>query len=323
MFCGGSSLVLNNENRIIVTDQKSARKWLNEMLELQVIAQIEPFYVFSGDQQNVEPNIWTKLAQLIKKNYSSYDGFIITHQLNSIVYAGSALSFMLQNLGKPVILTGYDDIQVKPAEKFKKLTRFSNETGMRANMINAVQVSTMDMAEVVIVSSNCILRATQSQRIMNLADIVPGSTGYLGKVDFGIKLSEDRQRRRKTSLALFPGLETNVYTLQIYPGMDVAAAIELIPSGTRGVFIKAQDILLRKKDIDALNQFGDERKTPVFIYQKTNNQPRSHVWLIYLPSMMTEAAIIKVMWSLGQTRSVPKLRDLLESNIANELFAER
>src|SRR6266851_4675938 len=58
------------------------------------------------DSSDMHPGIWVMLANTIEKNYSKYDGFVILHGSDTMSYTASALSFMLEDLGKPVILTG-------------------------------------------------------------------------------------------------------------------------------------------------------------------------------------------------------------------------
>ncbi len=58
------------------------------------------------DSSDVEPSMWQKIATLIRDSYDNYDGFIVLHGTDTMAYSASALSFMLGNLGKPVIFTG-------------------------------------------------------------------------------------------------------------------------------------------------------------------------------------------------------------------------
>ena len=58
------------------------------------------------DSSDMNPSIWAELAQIIKTNYSHYDGFVILHGSDTMSFTASALSFMLENLSKPVILIG-------------------------------------------------------------------------------------------------------------------------------------------------------------------------------------------------------------------------
>ena len=58
------------------------------------------------DSSNVIPSDWVELAELIRENYSSYDGFVVLHGTDTMSYTASALSFLLENLSKPVVFTG-------------------------------------------------------------------------------------------------------------------------------------------------------------------------------------------------------------------------
>ena len=58
------------------------------------------------DSSNIDPDIWIKLAETIEKNYDRFDGFVVLHGTDTMAYSASALSFMLENLSKPVIFTG-------------------------------------------------------------------------------------------------------------------------------------------------------------------------------------------------------------------------
>ena len=58
------------------------------------------------DSSNMQPSIWVELAKIISRNYEKYDGFVILHGSDTMSFTGSALSFMLENLSKPVVLTG-------------------------------------------------------------------------------------------------------------------------------------------------------------------------------------------------------------------------
>jgi L-asparaginase len=58
------------------------------------------------DSSNMHPSVWIEIAEMLKANYHKHDGFVILHGSDTMSYTASALSFMLENLSKPVILTG-------------------------------------------------------------------------------------------------------------------------------------------------------------------------------------------------------------------------
>ncbi len=58
------------------------------------------------DSTNMQPEFWVRIAEAVYKNYDDYDGFVITHGTDTMGYTSAALSYMLQNMSKPVVITG-------------------------------------------------------------------------------------------------------------------------------------------------------------------------------------------------------------------------
>src|SRR4051812_36270959 len=81
------------------------------------------------DSSDMQPDVWAELALLIEKNYRKYDGFVILHGTDTMAYTASALSFMLENLSKPVVLTG------------SQLPFGAIRTDARRNLITAVEIA--------------------------------------------------------------------------------------------------------------------------------------------------------------------------------------
>ena len=81
---------------------------LEELPELNKFGYNIASYAFNPpiDSSNVNPEAWIKIAEIIETGYSEYDGFIVLHGTDTMAYSASALSFMLENLNKPVIFTG-------------------------------------------------------------------------------------------------------------------------------------------------------------------------------------------------------------------------
>lgn len=81
------------------------------------------------DSSNLTPIVWIKLAEIIKANYSKFDGFVILHGTDTMSYSASALSFMIENLDKPVIFTG------------SQLPIGTIRTDGKENLISAIEIA--------------------------------------------------------------------------------------------------------------------------------------------------------------------------------------
>jgi hypothetical protein len=86
-------------------DINQFREFMPELFHSDINVDMLPFDPLI-DSSDMNPPIWSKLANIIYDNYSKYDGFVITHGTDKMAYTASALSFMLENLCKPVVLTG-------------------------------------------------------------------------------------------------------------------------------------------------------------------------------------------------------------------------
>ena len=135
---------------------------LEEVPELRKFAMKIDSYAFNPiiDSSDVEPSLWQSLARLIQQRYDDYDGFVILHGTDTMAYSASALSFMLENLGKPVIFTGSQLPIGKP------------RTDGKENLISAVEIATAKdshrhpmVPEVCICFNSQLLRGNRSVKV--------------------------------------------------------------------------------------------------------------------------------------------------------------
>src|SRR5699024_4478517 len=102
------------------------------------IAEIDVEAPFFKDSSDVGVTQWQQLIKAIAAQYKNYDGFVILHGTDTMAYTASALSFGLQNLGKPVILTG------------SQVPMANLRSDARRNLINAIEMATLPLPEVAI-----------------------------------------------------------------------------------------------------------------------------------------------------------------------------
>lgn len=107
IFTGGTIAMMQDPatGSLRPADLNRFREFVPELFNSSIHVDILPFSPLI-DSSDMNPPIWSKLANIISDNYENYDGFVITHGTDTMAYTASALSFMLENLGKPVILTG-------------------------------------------------------------------------------------------------------------------------------------------------------------------------------------------------------------------------
>ncbi|WP_394996098.1 asparaginase, partial [Emticicia sp.] len=110
------------------------------------------------DSSNIRPNNWLELARIVKNNFEDYDAFVILHGTDTMAYSASALSFLLENLSKPVILTG------------AQLPIGVARTDARENLITALEIASSQIngrpvvPEVAIYFNSYLLRGNRAKK---------------------------------------------------------------------------------------------------------------------------------------------------------------
>ena len=171
------------------------------------------------DSSDMEPALWAKLVKIIKYNYDNFDGFVILHGTDTMAYTASALSFMLENLSKPVILTG------------SQLPIGMLRTDGKENLITSIEIAaakhpngTAIVPEVCIFFENHLLRGNRTTKINaeNFNAFRSYNFPSLATAGIHIKYEYDRIHKADPNLPLKPHYlyDTNVIILTLFPGIQ-------------------------------------------------------------------------------------------------------
>ncbi|ALC46339.1 CG8526 [Drosophila busckii] len=175
---------------------------------------------------------WQRIAKDIGKSYNQYDGFVILHGTDTMAYTASALSFMLQNLGKPVVITG------------AQIPIFEMRTDGRDNFIGSIVLAgNFDIPEVVLYFGNRVMRGCRTTKISAESFHAFDTPNHppLGEVGVNVDINS-RLLFRSCSLECFSvhdKLETQVGLLLMYPGITPAVLRAFLSEPMRGVVIQS------------------------------------------------------------------------------------
>ncbi len=282
------------------------------------------------DSSNVTPSFWVKLATVIEENYDKYDGFVVLHGTDTMSYSASMLSFMLENLDKPVIFTG------------SQLPMGVVRTDGRDNFINAIEIAAAQkdglpvVPEVAIYFENKLMRGNRTSKFNaeNFNAFLSGNYPPLAEVGVHI--------RYNTEMILKPGnynlkinkeLDNSVIILKLFPGIaEVVVKNALNITGLKGVILETYGAGNAPTDswfIDALTQAIDKG---IIIYNVTQCKGGAVDMGKYETSMLlsligvvggsditTESAIAKMMYLLGQGYTGSELKKFLQLSLRGEL----
>ena len=89
-----------------LTPQITPEELLSYVPDVRDICQVETIQLLNLDSTNIEPEHWKKMTECIRDNYEAYDGFVLAHGTDTMAYTAAALSYMIQNSRKPIVITG-------------------------------------------------------------------------------------------------------------------------------------------------------------------------------------------------------------------------
>ncbi len=168
------------------------------------------------DSSNMNPEYWTSIVEVIQENYESYDGFVILHGSDTMAYTASALSFMLQNLNKPVILTG------------SQLPLGMIRTDGRENLLTSVEIAAAKEDETPIVPEVCIyfenqlFRGNRTHKFNAQNFEAFHSFNYPALAEAGITINYNKNAVHKPNfkkLRVYKKMDSNISILKLFPGI--------------------------------------------------------------------------------------------------------
>jgi len=179
------------------------------------------------DSSDMNPDYWVSLASIINDSYNEYDGFIILHGTDTISYTASALSFMLQNLAKPVVLTG----------ALLPLGDVRNDA--RENLITSIEVAMMRVEgealfqEVMICFDNQLIRGNRATKSDSdhFRSITSPNYPLLAEIGTTIEVNHSLLLKPKSDFKVKSDLEQDVFLLKLFPGIseNLLNALLLMP----------------------------------------------------------------------------------------------
>lgn len=183
----------------------------NLFLDLTVISFDKPV-----DSSNIDPSHWVTIAEIIHENYNDHDGFVVLHGTDTMAFTASALSFMLQGLNKPVILTG---AQLPIAEP---------RSDARENLITSLEIASHgSVPEVCIFFDYQLLRGNRSKKVESEHFDAFESGNYPPLATAGVKIDYNTSaihlHEAHEKFQLFTKFDTSVSILKLFPGIQPAA----------------------------------------------------------------------------------------------------
>ncbi len=306
---------------------------LKHVPELKLLEHEIDTYSFDEpiDSSNINPIHLARIASVIEKNYEHYDGFVILHGSDTMAYSASALSFMLENLAKPVIFTG------------SQLPIGDLRTDAKENLITAIQLAglrhdgKMVITEVGLYFEYKLYRGNRSTKINSEHFRAFASPNYPPLAVSGVNLKVDyallKKANQKKNLEVHQTLNDNIAILKLFPGINkqVVAAF-FAAEGLQGVILETFGSGNASMEMWFINALKAAIKKGIYIANITQCQGGSvamghyetstrlkEIGLISGKDLTTEAAVAKMMYLLTLDLSPKVFKTLFETSLRGEM----
>ncbi|WP_194766989.1 asparaginase [Tamlana sp. I1] len=283
------------------------------------------------DSSNMNPESWVQIAEHIEANYLKFDGFVVLHGSDTMSYTASALSFMLENLGKPVVFTG------------SQLPIGDLRTDAKENLITSIQVASLQSKGKPVIKEVCLYfeyklyRANRTTKL-NAEDFQAFSSfNYHDLAESGVHLKINTEYLYKPNLrkrfVVHKKLDHNIALFKVFPGITEAFIQSIFSTNNlKAVIIETYgagncttepwflEILTKNisKGIHIINITQCVGGSVMMGHYETSSALKK-IGVISGKDITTEAAIGKLMFMLGQNISANMFKTMYETPLRGEL----
>ena len=306
-----------------LTPQLSSEDLMALVPELSEICLADTVQLMNLDSTNISADQWLQMAACVRENYDHYDGFVLTHGTDTMAYTAAALSYLIQNNEKPVVITGAQQ------------SISNRDTDARENLRDAFLYAADDQAcGVHVVFDHRVILGTRARKMRTKSYHAFESVDYPETAIIrNRKLVYYIQEQVRGETIFHDRMSSGVFVWKLVPGSD-AKIFEALKPHCRALVLESFGVgglpqYGDAKFFDAVRDWIDSGRVIVMTTQvpfegsdmevyQVGQRAKRELGLIEAYGMTTEAVVTKLMWILGQTGDRDQIRKLFITPIQKD-----
>ena len=304
----------------------SSQMLCDSVPEAAQFCKLDAMQLLNIDSTNIQPEHWLLMVKTVQEHFDSYDGFVITHGTDTMAYTAAALSYLIQDPGKPIVLTGSQKPLQAPISDAKK------------NLTDALRYACQGgVSGVYLVFSGEAILGTRAKKVRSKSYAAFASINYpvAAFIDGARVIRYAEANTKAHTPRFYHSLVPKVFVLKLIPGMEPDIldyvcehydAIIIESYGVGGLpfvdqrnFLEKLENLTKRGRIVVIATQVLQEGSDMAIYE-VGWKALSQYNLLQAYDMTIEAAATKLMWLLGQTRDFAQIRKAFYTPIARDIL---
>lgn len=305
----------------------SGKEILSYVPEAESVCHIDVKQILNLDSTNLQPEHWLKIVRGIQEVYDQYDGFVITHGTDTMAYTAAALSYLIQNSAKPIIITGAQKPISAPITDAKK------------NLMDSIRFAARDnVSGVYIVFDGKAILGTRARKVRSKSYSAFESINYpvAAFIDDRRILQYVEENDNHSQVTFYYEINPRVFLLKLIPGME-PDILRYIGERCDAIIIESYGVggipfYNKRNFLEELKQLTMSGKIVVIATQVMLEGSDAEVYevgfkavnqynILQAYDMTVEAAAVKLMWILAQTHQFEEVKKLFYYPVSHDIMS--